>query len=180
MVTFTLPRFAGVVCLQENTTWDLVADIERLRCHLSIDKWVVFGGSWGSTLSLVYAQQHPDRVVALILRGIFTLRRYACLNAVCKGYIPIDEPVANCYKCKPIPSTFSTKKVHAPIDNVAVFNLHTEFFCWKYARKRFPISHRRFAMSSSNGILSKPAYPPKSIREIWYSSGSPGPDFPKI
>lgn len=53
-----------------------MADLEQLRCHLCINKWVVFGGSWGSTLSLVYAQQHPDHVVALILRGIFTLRRY--------------------------------------------------------------------------------------------------------
>jgi proline iminopeptidase len=61
--------------LRENTTWDLVADIERLREELGIDKWVVFGGSWGSTLSLAYAQTHPDKVKALILRGIFTLRR---------------------------------------------------------------------------------------------------------
>jgi proline iminopeptidase len=61
--------------LRENTTWDLVADIEKLRKHLSIDKWVVFGGSWGSTLSLVYAETHPSQVKALILRGIFTLRR---------------------------------------------------------------------------------------------------------
>jgi len=61
--------------LKENTTWDLVADIEKLREHLKIDKWVVFGGSWGSTLSLVYAQTHPSRVKALVLRGIFTLRR---------------------------------------------------------------------------------------------------------
>ncbi|KAG8891385.1 hypothetical protein FRB99_003634 [Tulasnella sp. 403] len=61
--------------IEENTTWDLVADIEKLREHLKIDKWVVFGGSWGSTLSLAYAQTHPDRVKALILRGIFTLRR---------------------------------------------------------------------------------------------------------
>ncbi|KAG8958415.1 hypothetical protein FRC03_009167 [Tulasnella sp. 419] len=62
-------------CLEENTTWDLVADIERLREHLGVDKWVVFGGSWGSTLSLAYAQTHPERVKALILRGIFTLRK---------------------------------------------------------------------------------------------------------
>lgn len=61
--------------LKDNTTWHLVSDIEKLREHLSIDKWVVFGGSWGSTLSLVYAETHPDRVKALILRGIFTLRR---------------------------------------------------------------------------------------------------------
>jgi proline iminopeptidase len=61
-------------CLEENTTWDLVEDVERLRKHLGIDRWVVFGGSWGSTLSLTYAIKHADRVKALILRGIFTLR----------------------------------------------------------------------------------------------------------
>ncbi|XP_069125078.1 probable proline iminopeptidase [Argopecten irradians] len=61
--------------LRENTTWDLVEDMERLRKHLGIDKWVVFGGSWGSTLSLVYAETHPDQVKALVLRGIFHLRR---------------------------------------------------------------------------------------------------------
>jgi proline iminopeptidase len=57
--------------LRENTTWDLVADIERLRAHLGIDGWQVFGGSWGSTLGLAYAQAHPERVTELILRGIF-------------------------------------------------------------------------------------------------------------
>lgn len=61
--------------LTDNTTWDLVADIERLRAHLSIDRWQVFGGSWGSTLALAYAQAHPDRVTELVLRGIFLLRR---------------------------------------------------------------------------------------------------------
>jgi len=61
--------------LKENTTWHLVEDMEKLREHLKIDKWVVFGGSWGSTLSLTYAQCHPDRVKALVLRGIFNLRR---------------------------------------------------------------------------------------------------------
>jgi proline iminopeptidase len=61
--------------LRENTTWDLVADIERLRAKLGIEKWVVFGGSWGSTLALAYAETHPDRCLGLILRGIFTLRR---------------------------------------------------------------------------------------------------------
>ncbi|KAL7416788.1 prolyl aminopeptidase serine peptidase [Mrakia frigida] len=61
--------------LKDNTTWDLVNDIELLREELKIDKWVVFGGSWGSTLSLAYAQTHPSRVKALILRGIFLLRR---------------------------------------------------------------------------------------------------------
>ncbi|MEP3279472.1 MAG: prolyl aminopeptidase [Stappiaceae bacterium] len=61
--------------LSANTTWHLVADMEKLREHVSVDKWLVFGGSWGSTLSLAYAQTHPDRVSALILRGIYTLTR---------------------------------------------------------------------------------------------------------
>ena len=61
--------------LTENTTWDLVADIEKLRTHLKIDKWVVFGGSWGSTLSLAYSQTYPDSCKGLILRGIFMLRQ---------------------------------------------------------------------------------------------------------
>jgi proline iminopeptidase len=60
--------------LRENTTWDLVADIERLRKWLGIDCWGVFGGSWGSTLALAYSQTHPDVCTALILRGIFLLR----------------------------------------------------------------------------------------------------------
>ena len=61
--------------LEENTTWHLVADIERLREHLGIESWVVFGGSWGSTLALAYAQTHPQRARALVLRGIFLCRR---------------------------------------------------------------------------------------------------------
>jgi proline iminopeptidase len=61
--------------LDENTTWDLVADTEKLREHLGIERWQVFGGSWGSTLALAYAQKHPDRVTELVLRGIFLLRR---------------------------------------------------------------------------------------------------------
>ncbi|GLW10906.1 proline iminopeptidase [Microtetraspora sp. NBRC 13810] len=62
------------VSLAANTTWHLVADMERLREHLGIERWQVFGGSWGSTLALAYAQTHPGRVTELILRGIFTLR----------------------------------------------------------------------------------------------------------
>ena len=61
--------------LEENTTWDLVSDIEKIRKHLSIDKWVVFGGSWGSTLSLAYSQTHPGSCKGLILRGIFLVRK---------------------------------------------------------------------------------------------------------
>jgi proline iminopeptidase len=60
--------------LESNTTWELVADIEKLRESLIIDRWQVFGGSWGSTLALAYAETHPDRVTELVLRGIFLLR----------------------------------------------------------------------------------------------------------
>ncbi|MCC6208537.1 MAG: prolyl aminopeptidase [Gammaproteobacteria bacterium] len=60
--------------LHDNTTPHLVADIERIRAHLAIERWLVFGGSWGSTLALVYAEAHPRRVLGLILRGIFLCR----------------------------------------------------------------------------------------------------------
>ncbi len=59
--------------LQNNTTWDLIADIERLRVKMGVEKWCVFGGSWGSTLALAYAITHPERVSGLILRGVFLL-----------------------------------------------------------------------------------------------------------
>ena len=61
--------------LEENTTWDLVEDTEKLRAHLGIDKWQVFGGSWGSTLALAYAEKHPEACTELVLRGIFLLRK---------------------------------------------------------------------------------------------------------
>ena len=59
--------------LDDNTTWSLIDDIERLRIHLGVEKWTVFGGSWGSTLALAYAITHPQRVEALVLRGVFLL-----------------------------------------------------------------------------------------------------------
>lgn len=59
--------------LEDNTTWSLIDDIERLRIHLGVEKWTVFGGSWGSTLALAYAITHPHRVEALVLRGVFLL-----------------------------------------------------------------------------------------------------------
>jgi proline iminopeptidase len=61
--------------LEANTTWHLVADIERLRVRLGIERWQLVGGSWGSTLAIAYAESHPERVAALILRGIFLVRR---------------------------------------------------------------------------------------------------------
>lgn len=67
-------RSTPAAALEQNTTWDLVEDIEKIRVHLGIERWVVFGGSWGSTLALAYAETHPERVTALVLRGIFLLR----------------------------------------------------------------------------------------------------------
>jgi proline iminopeptidase len=61
--------------LEGNDTWSLVADMEKLRAHLGLEKWQVFGGSWGSTLGLAYAEKHPDRVSELVLRGIFLVRK---------------------------------------------------------------------------------------------------------
>ncbi len=68
-------RSTPYACLEDNTTWDLVEDMEKLRTHLGIDKWQLLGGSWGSTLSLAYAQSHPEHVSELVLRGIFTIRK---------------------------------------------------------------------------------------------------------
>lgn len=62
-------------CLEQNTTWDLVSDIEALRALLGVQKWLVFGGSWGSTLALAYSQSHPEACTHLVLRGIFLLRK---------------------------------------------------------------------------------------------------------
>lgn len=61
--------------LEQNTTADLISDIEKIRTHLNISQWVLFGGSWGSTLGLLYAQAHPNNVLGLILRGIFLCRQ---------------------------------------------------------------------------------------------------------
>jgi len=68
-------RSTPLASLEANTTWDLVADVERLRRHLGIGRWQVFGGSWGSTLALAYAETHPEAVTELVLRGIFLLRQ---------------------------------------------------------------------------------------------------------
>ncbi len=91
-------------CLTDNTTQELVGDIEALRRHIAVERWLVFGGSWGSTLALTYAETHPGRVTALVLRGIF-LGREMELNWWLKGlrliypdawhtfagYLPADE-----------------------------------------------------------------------------------------
>ncbi len=68
-------RSTPYASLEANTTWRLVADIERLRVVAHVDKWLVFGGSWGSTLALCYAETHPERVSALVLRGVYTVTK---------------------------------------------------------------------------------------------------------
>ena len=68
-------RSTPLGCLENNTTQHLIADMERLRERLGVDKWLVFGGSWGSTLGLAYAEHHPERCLGLVLRGIFLCRR---------------------------------------------------------------------------------------------------------
>ena len=68
-------RSTPFASVENNTTWDLVADIERIRQRLGIENWVVFGGSWGATLSLLYGQTHPERVRAMVLRGVFTMTK---------------------------------------------------------------------------------------------------------
>ncbi len=88
-------------CLEKNTTWDLVDDIENLKILLDIEKWLVFGGSWGSTLSLAYAQTHPNSVSEMVLRGIFMLRKkelnwfyqYGASNVYPEAWQKFLEPI---------------------------------------------------------------------------------------
>jgi proline iminopeptidase len=90
--------------VRENTTWNLVDDIEQLRTHLGIEQWIVAGGSWGATLTLAYAEEHPDRCLGIFVRGIFLGRRhdldwfFSAGKAVFPdvwdtfvGYLPEDE-----------------------------------------------------------------------------------------
>ncbi len=88
--------------LENNTSWHLVADMEKIRVHLGIEKWSLFGGSWGSTLSLLYAQQYPERVSSLVMRGIFLLREKE-LNWFYKSGTNAVFPEAWAKFVKPIP-----------------------------------------------------------------------------
>jgi proline iminopeptidase len=90
-------------CLERNTTWDLVSDMEAIRTHLGIERWQVFGGSWGSTLALAYAERHPERVTELVLRGIFTLRRRELLWFYQEGGASRIFPDAFEHYLEPIP-----------------------------------------------------------------------------
>lgn len=90
-------------CLEDNSTDALVNDIEQIRKHLNIDKWIVFGGSWGSTLALVYAIRHKQQVNSLVLRGIFLARQ-----------IDIDWLFENCEAAKIFPDYFEEYSNHIP------------------------------------------------------------------
>ena len=88
-------------CLEKNTTWDLVEDIENLKVKLGIKQWLVFGGSWGSTLALAYSQTYPDSVSEMVLRGIFMLRKkeldwfyqYGASNIFPEAWQKFIEPI---------------------------------------------------------------------------------------
>jgi proline iminopeptidase len=98
--------------LRENTTWDLVADIETLRQHLKIEKWAVFGGSWGSTLALTYGITHPESCTAFFLRGIFLLRKKEIDWFYQEGCSKIYPDAWESY-LKPIPPSERGDLVHA-------------------------------------------------------------------
>jgi len=98
--------------LEDNTTWSLIEDIERLREHLGVEKWCVFGGSWGSTLALAYAITHPERVESLVLRGVFLLTprelRWFYQDGACMLF-----PDAWARFCAPIPEAERSDMVSA-------------------------------------------------------------------
>lgn len=84
-------RSTPSACCEDNTTWDLVADMETIRETFGVDRWMLFGGSWGSTLALAYAQTHPERVTEMVLRGIFLIRESECdwfHNGGCSRFHP--------------------------------------------------------------------------------------------
>ncbi|HQA79050.1 MAG TPA: prolyl aminopeptidase [Propionicimonas sp.] len=98
--------------LSQNTTWHLVADLEALREDRSVERWQVFGGSWGSALALAYAEAHPERVTELVLRGIFTLRRFE-LDWYYNGGAGHLNPVWWRAFCAPLGDGFSGDRIAA-------------------------------------------------------------------
>ncbi|MBF6127134.1 prolyl aminopeptidase [Nocardia brasiliensis] len=121
------PHLADNADLATNTTQHLIADLEALRTHLGIDRWQVFGGSWGSTLALAYAQTHPERVTELVLRGIFLLRRKEIdwyYNGAA-GYVYPDEwekflaPVPEAERGEDLVAVYH-RLLHSPDEQVAL------------------------------------------------------------
>lgn len=116
------PHVADGADLSVNTTRHLVADLERLREHLTIERWLVFGGSWGSTLALAYAQEHPERVRGLVLRGIF-LCRPTEIDWFYRGGAAHLFPDAWEGYLAPLLDADGTGAVHAPgYDHVAAYH----------------------------------------------------------
>lgn len=116
------PHVADGADLSVNTTWHLVADLERLREHLAIEHWLVFGGSWGSTLALAYAQENPERVRGLVLRGIF-LCRPTEIDWFYRGGAAHLFPDAWEGYLAPLLDADGTEAVHAPgYDHVAAYH----------------------------------------------------------
>lgn len=105
-------RSSPHAALEGNTTQALVADMERIREHLGVERWVLFGGSWGSTLSLVYAQSHPERVLGLILRGIFLCRPHEIQWFYQQGASRIFPDLWEQY-LEPIPEAERNDMLHA-------------------------------------------------------------------
>ena len=99
-------------CLEENTTWHLVEDIEKIRKHLGIEKWAIFGGSWGSTLGLTYAISHPETVLAIILRGVF-LTRPKEIQWLYQHGASMLRPIQWAKFCEPIPDNEQHQILHA-------------------------------------------------------------------
>lgn len=98
--------------LSTNTTWHLVDDLEKLRVDRGVERWQVFGGSWGSALALAYAEAHPDRVTELVLRGIFTLRRFE-LDWYYNGGAGHISPEWWRSFCAPLPEGFTGDRIAA-------------------------------------------------------------------
>ncbi|WP_069165848.1 prolyl aminopeptidase [Nocardia altamirensis] len=121
------PHIAEGASLETNTTQHLIADIEALRTHLDIERWQVFGGSWGSTLALAYAEANPERVTELVLRGIFLLRRKEIdwyYNGAA-GYVYPDEwekflaPVPEAERGEDLVEVYH-RLLHSPDEQVAL------------------------------------------------------------
>ncbi|GAA5058174.1 prolyl aminopeptidase [Nocardia callitridis] len=148
------PHIADGASLEHNTTRHLVADIEAVRTHLGIERWLVFGGSWGSTLALTYAQRHPQRVTELVLRGVFLLRRKEIdwyYNGAA-GYLYPDEwekflaPVPEDERGQDLVEVYH-RLLHSPDERVAL-EAATAWSTWEGATSSLLPNQERVAESA--------------------------------
>lgn len=147
-------RSRPTASVEDNTTWALIEDIEAIRQKLGIDSWVVFGGSWGATLSLLYAETHPERVEALVLRGVFLLRR-AEIDWFYNGGAAHFWPELWEAFCEPIPENERGDMVEAYHRRLFGDDLQTQIICarawsrWESATAAFRTDpRRRFAFEN--------------------------------